>query len=730
MQDKKHKVSDLNAMYLEGEAADQELFAEQRSNIQLVMGQHYGKKNTKFWDRLRTNKDVSNEQKIRLTKNHIRKVVHIYRNSITSYAPGVTAQPKDKSNMQNQKAAELVNAVWADYKTRQDWTRFLNNLASDYVGIGEVAVKIFFDPLAGKFLGYEQEVDETGQPVFDETGQPAASQNARFSGDVKIERLFSFNIIRPAGAKSLDEAEWLCHRKMVDIKDLKNMINASEMPDEEKQKTISKISETQDQTYVVLDGSTGNYKQTKNQTMIKEWFFKSCPQYPMGYFYITCGDVSLFEGELPFGVFPIVMTGFDEVPTSPRFRSIVKQLRPNQVEINRVASTIAETQITLGWDKVLVQNGTKLLPGTSFPGVRSFQYSGIAPIVLEGRTGAQYLEYMNSQIDELYRIALIDEQQIEKEANFDVYSMLNRSIKDKKKFSLYTDGFEGFLRKVFSAYIALRQKYSTPEDLIPAIGKSEAINVQEFKGVSDLSYSIVAEPQTGDAESKLGKQMMIQHVIQFVGTQLAQKDLGKLIRMMPYANDEKILEDMTMEYDFVENLMLAIERGEAPQINNNVDCDYVINKLVSRTVKSDYQFLSPQVQQMYQNTIKTYEQVKADQLIKLKQAQSEFIPSSGYLVACDFYVTDPASPEKLPKRARIPSEALDWLLKQLQAQGTTQETMTQMPQGAATDIIEMAGTKAAQQMAQQAVNQPQTRTQTGLAQQAGPPNPEGAYRGY
>lgn len=690
MSEARHNIQDLNQLYSEGETQDQELFAEQRSNIQLIAGEHYAKKGNKFWNRLRDNKDLTNDQKIRLTKNHIRKIVHIYVNSITSYAPGVCSSPKDKSSMQHQKAAELINAVWQDGKNRHNFNAKINEWARDYVGIGEVGVKIFFDPSAGRFIGKEAVLDENGQVQLDETGNPIPSGVAKFTGDVIIERVFAFNIIRKQGVKSLQESPWLCHRKMVDVKELRHMVDASSsMDDEEKDKLKQKIQDGPDQTYVILDSGSGQYRNVKGQTMLKEWFFRPCPEYPNGYFYITTSDNIIFEGELPFGVFPIIMEGFDEIQTSPRSRSIVKQLRPNQVEINRCASTIAEMQITLGWDKVLVQNGAKVTPGASFPGVRTFQYSGAQPVIMEGRTGNQYLEYMNAQIDEIYKIALVDEQREEKNQSFDVYSMLARSIKDKKKFSLYTDGFENFLKNVFKTYITLCQKYYGPQHLIPAVGKSEYINIEELKNVDDLCYTVIIESQSDDSETKLGRQLMLNHIIQYVGPQLAKDDLGKIIRQMPYANDEEILEDLTMDYDVSKNYLLALDRGEIPQPNIYDNHEYLIRKLVSRTRKPDFSYLNPMIQQNYHQAISFHEELKTQQAMLLKQAQSEFIPTGGFLVACDFYVPDPKNPEKLPKRVRLPSEALDWLIKQLDSQGSSQQTLTNQTQGALADMSGM-----------------------------------------
>ncbi len=639
--------------------------------------------------------------------------------------------------MQHQKTSELSNSVWQDGKNRHNFNEKINQWASDFVGTGEVAVKLFFDPMAGKYLGQVAQLDEAGQVAVDEQGQPVSSGIAKFAGDVLIERLYAFNIVRASGAKSLEESPWLCHRKMVQVDDVRAMIDTSEdFDDEQKEELKKKIQEGADQTFVVLDGSSGQYKQTKNQVMLKEWFFRPCAKYPMGYFFIDTGDIELFEGELPFGIFPIKMKGFDVAPTSPRGRAIVRQLRPYQVEINRCASKMAEHQITLGDDKILVQNGAKLSPGVTLPGVRSYQFSGMAPTILEGRSGAQYLEYMNAQIAEMYQVAMVEEQIQEKEDKFDPYQALSRSIKDKKKFSVYTDKFESFLKEVFETYIKLCQHYYDDNHLIPAIGKSEYINMAEFKKVDDLCYNIILEAQSDDSETKLGRQLALNHLVQYVGPQLAKEDLGKIIKMMPYANDEEIESDMTMDYDSATNYILALDRGEQIQAMPEDNHPYLIKKFMNRKRKPDFKFLSPQVQQNYEMAIQAHQQLQTDNEVKIKQAQSEFIPSGGYLVACDFYVPDPNNPEKLPKRVRLPSEALAWLIKQLDTQGTDQQTLQTLGQGALADMSSMLMQKlqqaglSGQGQGMPPGNMPSHAPQAPPMQQQGQTNPMGVHYGH
>src|SRR5690554_2079051 len=105
------KIDELNELYRESEEVDKALFAEQRSNVLLVSGDHYSKGKSRFFDRIRNSKELSENQKIRITKNHIQKITKIYRNNILSQAPGVKIVPNNMTEIQDQKTAELNDAV-------------------------------------------------------------------------------------------------------------------------------------------------------------------------------------------------------------------------------------------------------------------------------------------------------------------------------------------------------------------------------------------------------------------------------------------------------------------------------------------------------------------------------------------------------------------------------------------------------------------------------------------
>lgn len=676
-----HNIEKLNQLASEAEQCDKQLFAEQRTNILLSAGEHYSRTKSNWWNRIRDSKDVSNEQKVRLTKNHIYKIVRTYLNNIISQAPGVIPIPNNPKELQDQKAAELNKSVWQYAKNEHSLNIEIQKWAKAFIEIGECFVKIYWDPNKGRFLGYEQEVID-GQPSFDPTtGQPVQSDRAVFSGGFCFDHVFAANILRSPDTKSMWDSPYLIERKMVSIADLKAMF--PDDPDMQK-----KIQPSKDETFFVFDPNKQGYSDSKNETMIMYYYFRPCVQYPQGYYYMATKTDILFEGELPYGVFPIEYVGWDEIATTPRHRSIIKQLRPYQVEINRSGSKMAEHQVTLGDDKVLLLNGSKYTSGPHLPGIRVGYVTGQAPTIVAGRTGEQYLPYMQSQIAELYQVANLPEDSEEINEQQDPYAKLYGALKDRKKFKIYTDKFEDFLCRVCKLYLTLARQYFDEEMLIPQVGRSEYVNISEFKNTNPLCYQIKVEPQSDDIETMMGRHLVLNHLLQYAGPNLDKDTIGKIIKQMPFMNNEGLSDDLTLNYDTATNIILALDRGQDVHLRKYDDPDYIGKRLTGRCQASDFQLLSPEIQAKYEALIQECEAIGVQNLQELKQAESQFIPSGGASVKCDFYVPDPTNKGR-STRATLPAEAVDWLLKQLASQGSTQEMLAGQNKAVQSDMARM-----------------------------------------
>jgi hypothetical protein len=676
----KLSAEELDEVYRQAEECDKELFAEMRSNVLLVSGDHYQKRGSKFWNRIRNESKLTEEQKLRLTKNHIRRIVNEYESILVSSAPTLTVMPANPSETQDQKTADLNNSVLTYYKDELELDQMTLEDAADFVTFGEVWSITLYDPDQGSFMGYETTMNEMGEEEEDTSA-------AMMEGKLTPERILAFNVLRSPEAQSLEESPFFIRRKMIKNEELKRIIGNPE----DYSRAVNKTEET----YIVFNHDSGKYERNKNETMVREHFYKPSKDYPKGYFYIATSTHIIAEGELPFGIFPINYKVFDRVPTSPRGRSAIRQMRPYQIEINRSASAIATAQITLGDDKIITNPGAKIAHGGQVPGVRAISATGsVSDIkVIPGRSGEQYVPYMEKQISELYQVMNLTELDVvNSEGKLDPYAMLFRSIKNKQRFNKYTAAFESFQKRKVELLLDLARHYLDDNKVINIVGRSEIVNITEFKHSDKNKYRIKVDAIGTDAETMLGKQISINHALQYVGNQLEKDEIGKLLRAMPYLNQEEAFDDLVIDYDNAKNDILALERGDAPPVNRDDNHSYLIRRLVTRMKKPDFKFLPPEVQQNFALKRQAHELVFAKIQAEKLRLQQGMIPVGGYLVTCDFYTT---SPEGKTQRVRLPYESVRWLIEQLKAQGNTLEELQKMQGQSEMNIMkEMTGQMA------------------------------------
>ena len=672
-------LEELNTLYAESESVDSDSFAEMRSNLMLVAGHHYAKNRSQNnRNRVTDNPRGGAEQRIRLVNNHIDKICNLIQQNIHTLSPGVKAFPANEKELKDQKSAELHNALLSHIKSTVDFESEQIRDLEDFVDLGEVATKIFWDEEAGKMVE-KQFVDENGQIV---------TQKAP-TGSLVFERIYGFNLLRPKGCKELKKAPWLIVRKMVSIKELKARLKDP--------KKIAKLEEGKDETYQVFDAKIADYVEVKGEVMLKECYWKPCVTMPNGYYSIFTQNDILWEGELPFGLFPIEYENYMELPTLPRGISPIRVMRPFQAEINRCASKIAEHQITLGDDKLITFGNTKVSKGADLPGVRHLQVQGGGqePTIIGGRSGEQYLAYHEAKKAELYEVMNVSDD-AEDKGQVEPMSLLLQSAKKKKRFAKYATKFERFQVRKYKLALDLFRNSAPDDYTIEVIGAKEAVNMAEIRGYTDSTFSIKVEPVSGDIDEVYGKQMVLNHVLQYVGQNMNNEDAGKIIRAMPLVNKEELLSDLTLGYDTATNVILALDRGEKPPIGEYENHQYMINKLTNRMSQSDFMLIPTEVQQAYKMRVVQHEMMMAEQEKRKMEAQQGFVPATGPLIAVDFYVSDPDNPTRT-RRARLPSDSVRWLVDRLEKQGTMTAALNGLPPEASADVGQMIGGQASPQ---------------------------------
>jgi hypothetical protein len=692
---KEHTFAELDSTYLDADTADKSTFAEMKTNLLMIDGDHYARRKSEFYQRVRNSKELNEQQKIRLTKNHTGKIVRTYSSNIVGLAPGVAFLPANESELRDQKVAELHKKLWGYCKEKNDIDTLIEDWADDACGIGEMACKIYWDPMEGDLVAFNQAMDASGQPLF-ENGQPKAGEPV-YSGGFQFETLHGMNLLRDPGCKDIRKSPMLIHRKMVSVEKLKKQFGS------DPEKTVF-ITASADDTVVVFDVDKNEYRRSVNEVMIREYFFRPCARYPKGYFFITTKSGILAKGELPGGIFPIAVGIFERIQTSPRGRSIVKVIRPFQAEINRTASKIAEHQIALGDDKLITNSGTKIGQGISMPGIRHITTTGGDPVILQGRDGGQFFQHQLNTITELYNLVGIAEDDADiSDGQVDAYTLLFKSARQKKKFSRYVRRFERFLIEIAKIYVKLAKIHMPDEMLIEALGRDEQINLEEFRNQSDLCYQIHVDKQSDDIETVFGKQIVLNQILQYASGNMSPENIGDIIEAMPYGNSKAITSDLTINKRAATNDILALDRGKTPPIHEYDNHEYMIKRFVSRMREPDFEFVNPQVKQNYADNIAIRQQIAAEQVKKLQAVKDGFIPTTGYLVVCDLYAPDPNDPTKT-KRARVPYDSLKWLIDKLEAQGNTLSELEAMNQGAMSQMADLLVHKNEQEQPAQAEN--------------------------
>lgn len=657
--------------FFDADSHNRSLFAEQRSNLQLFSGDHYARKVSRALDRILRDRDsVSDVDRIRLTKNHTQRICKRYINNLISMAPSVGVQPKNKEELQDRKSAELNGSVWEDFKEVQKYSRISRDFYQDLVVIGESWAKVLWNPQK-TFIGYEDEIQEIeGEKFF--TGKKLKV----FEGGFEVERLFGFDVLTDPEAISFESCQRIGIRKMLPTKKLKK-----DFPG--KAKFIQSVKEGTFKIWNSIDNTMET--NPKGMSLVKELYIRPGPGFPEGYFVIGTDEIILEEGELPVyegkPAFPIFNMGWDKITKSPRSRSIIKQIRPYQAEINRAASKMAEHQVTLGDDKIYIQDGSKVTQSSLMPGIRVVKVSGPPPQVIPGRAGDQYISYIQQNIAEMYEVAMLPEDEMGKEtAAQDPYAMLYRSMKQKKAFVMYVEKVIEFHKDICEHVLMTARAEYEDNRFVAAAGKSEQINIEEFRSQDTAKTRIIVSERSGDLDTDFGKQMAIQHMLQFVGQSLDQKNLGNVIRAMPFLNDEKLFSDLTMDHDNAENLILYLDRGMPPtQPRPFEDDDYMIRRLDHRMRQGSFMVLPQEIQANYQAQIQAYEQMKTQKLQNLEAAKAGFIPMGGGMVAINMSAPDPQT--GMNRRIYIPSGAIEWMLKKLQEQGFQQADFFGLPSG-------------------------------------------------
>jgi hypothetical protein len=685
-------IGDLNDMVSRAERALEAHFAEMRTNILLDSGFHHAKTDKTGRSRER---DAA-RKKIRIVKNHLQVVTKFIRNSISNRAPNCACYPRNEKELSDQKSAELNQSVYEHLHEVSQLSGFYADMVYDFVVTGETHTKVFYDPNGGEFIGWEkdesedaEESEETEDDMDEDEDEYAGEESpddlpvkgakrAKFAGKILHERIPGYNFLTDPDADSMRNVKWVCIKKYLSRKELL----ARYWDDEEKTAIIKKSSKEKVDWF---NGFTGIYSENNDDEVeLRELYFPSCSDYPEGqYIYFT--DM----GKLESGILPDGMCIFSEVydpaPDSPRGYSVIRIAKPFQIEINRAQAAAILESIVLGHSTVLYPSGDKPKTQGIGNGMKGLEYPGVTPpTVLPGRSGEQYIEYQKSLIDELYRVCMVPQQDEDKQQGVnDAQAMLGRSLRDKMRFSIYGEKIENLICQIAGYSLKLARRYLPDDVIIPIVGRTEAVNIAEFKNTTPQSFQLKIKPRADDFTSVYGKSLQIIQSLQYVGNQLPPEAIAGMVRKLPFLNNEAILKDFTIWEDQLDSIILSLDRGEVPFFFEQTDHDYAIKRLMMRMNENDFPTLPQEVQLNYNDRYMAHMQIKQQQQQEEAANTAGYIPSGGGLISADYYITTENGKQQ---RVRIPYESMDWLVKRLSSQGSDVEKISNLPGSAPADL--------------------------------------------
>ena len=113
----------------------------------------------------------------------------------------------------------------------------------------------------------------------------------------------------------------------------------------------------------------------------------------------------------------------------------------------------------------------------------------------------------------------------------------------------------------------------------------------------------------------------------------------------------------------------------------------------------------PQIQQLYDQYLQLHEQEKQRKAAAEQAAKDGFIPTGGSLITVQMSLPDPKSSSGA-RQVRLPYEAVMWLIKRLESQGSTLQDLENMNDGVIADMMSRMGQGQPQAQIPQGVNAP------------------------
>lgn len=649
---KEYTSQDIALLVKDSSQIDRTHFAKVRKNLRFVAGRHFinesGIGGISF--------QGTDGETVRITSNQLKRVTDFHVEKMVGHRPRGKPFPANSNEIEDRKGSELHKSVLDYALNRMKWNDLMEDFAKNDFVTGEVVAKVYFDRKLGNLVAY----DQNGEGVFE--------------GDICAEPILPFNLLRPPGCSDIRKAEWLCVRKLLHKDVVKSWVTG------EKKDKIEYSSSGQGNVQtseIVAFTSDMTIEEFKDHILIYEFFFKKSPNCPEGWYILADENEKYRSEKLPGGIFPIVTNLYEKEATSPRgVASIIRDCLPYQIDLNRIQSHVAQTQMSVGQYNLLLPTGATLGNSIKRGGVKAMMYNhSDPPIELKAQVATEYLPHMKYCIEMIERIGYMNQKQ-DKNTNHprNLESLAYQSIEERQIFSQPVARFERFVQDFCEKVLELARFYYTPGRVVEAVGRSEAVNISEFKNSKPMSSIIKIEAGSERTENSILKSEEAVKLLQYVKDDSIDKAL--VAKAFPHLSKDENFKGLTIKVDTAINRILALNRGEGPFVPDEYeDKQYTLSRIIQSMRESDYKFKN-------QNIIQNYEMTKqAYQMAIAKEESDKFneslgpIPTGGPPIYVDRLTRVPGSKTGQLRKEVVDSVSYDWFRKQLEKQGQSQEAI-------------------------------------------------------
>lgn len=658
--------------------ADRRLFSEMRVAVRAYAGQFGGDPELRRpWDGRQLPEQGAEERRrniLRYSKNHIPRLADVYANEIIREAPDIVAVPVTGGDVKADPLAEMNNEVYEHHKRKcsENYRQKTDDDVLDFVVVGEAACKLYWD--------------DQRDCVREETIAP-------------------YDLGRAPGSRSVEESPWHIHRHVYTKRDLVRMYGKKKGEGLAAGDPSTDVNHFGESSYTVFQSSKYEYDNLQG-TMVLEYYERPTVRHPRGrYFFFTTSGI-IEQGELPGGVYPIVVQRFMKTPRLARGHSFIRNIYRIQTEINRASGQDATNMAHFGDDKFVTNSNSDLQMGKVIKGATHLKVSGFQDIkssflFVEGKGQPKYVDYIQAQVNEMDYICHVRTQMEDKKGpqkGGDLSVVLYTQIKDKKRFVKYAQAFEDYLVTKGRRVLSLYRHYLTPGDVIHSGNMDKRVLVPDFKATSDRDFMFAISPANESDETRLGKQIVVDKIMQYKGQDLDKADIGMILRASMLSNEKLLLSHFSPEYDSWVNNQVELEKGIMPQVSEVEDFAYKARMTTTRMSKPDFKELPLMVQDLYRRFLQVCEEGAAKAENERLRIEQGVIPTEGALLNTDLYRTVPNSSGTGQKteRVKLPHSALEWLVESLQKQGVTQQNLAGLPASVQGGIMDRVATAAEQ----------------------------------